>query len=279
MGSRRTLILIAAVVIGLVAAYSLYNYVNGVEDRAYQGAEMVQVLVVKQAIPKTTDGDSAIRQKLIAPDEIPREFLPSSAVTDPTVISGKVALIDLKPGQILVDGLFVSQEQASLTFSDRIPVDQVAVTVQVDQVRGVAGLLVPGDRVNLMIIPAGATLVLDPSLNADGADQPSEPGSGEDAGVVENPAFAKYLYQNVEVLAIGQTAASNPGEAAAANPGSGLITFAVPPDAAQRIALGAASGTLYLTLAPANYQPVDLPAITAENFFDTGRLTPYPTGG
>ena len=49
----------------------------------------------------------------------------------------------------------------------------------------------------------------------------------------------RYLYQNVEVLAIGQTAAADAGatEAPRRARGSGLITFEVPPEAAQRIAL------------------------------------------
>ena len=61
------------------------------------------------------------------------------------------------------------------------------------------------------------------------------------------------------------------------NPGSGLITFNVPPDAAQRIAL--AGTNLYMTLAPKDYQPVDVPPVDYSNLVQPGVLSPYPAGG
>ena len=51
MGSRRTLIAVAAVVLAALAAVTTFVYVRGIEDRAYGGAELVQVFVVSQDIP------------------------------------------------------------------------------------------------------------------------------------------------------------------------------------------------------------------------------------
>jgi pilus assembly protein CpaB len=249
VGSRRTLILIAAVLIGAVAAYALYSYVNGVEDRAYNNARRVQVYVVEEPVVTGTPGDQAVAEKLIGVGEIPQEFRPATAITDTAVLAGKVALTDLAPGQVVVDGMFVDPETAFVTFAERLPPDQVAITVSIDAVRGVAGLLVPGDKVNLLVVN-------------------SSEGQGE----------ARYLYQNVDILAIGQTAAGEVATGdAAAGTGSDLITFAVPPDAAQRIAL---VGTqLYLTLSPKNFVPVELPPVTPDNLFQPGVLTPYPNSG
>jgi pilus assembly protein CpaB len=263
-------ILIAAVLIGAIAAYALYNYVNGVEDRAYDNAKRVQVFVVKQPIAKGTPGDQAIGDKLVQSGQIPQEFRPATAITDTAVLTGKVALTDLVPGQVVVDGMFVDQATAFVTFSERIPVDQVAVTVSVDQVRGVAGLLVPGDKVNLMV-------VLPPEVAALTGGTPGQPARPVVEGG-EGGDTVRFLYQNVEVLAIGQTAAADVGATEApTNPGSGLITFNVPPDAAQRIALSGAN--LYMTLAPKDFQPVDLPPVDFSTLFQPGVLTPYPTGG
>jgi len=104
----------------------------------------------------------------------------------------------------------------------------------------------------------------------------SNPNTGT-ADANEAPTV-RYLYQNVEVLAIGQTAAADVGATEApANPGSGLITFNVPPDAAQRIAL--AGNNLYMTLAPKDFQPVDVPPVDFSNLFQPGVLSPYPAGG
>ena len=62
MSSRRTLILIASIAIGAVAAFALFNYVSGIEDDAYSNAERVDVYVVRQTIPKGYPGEQARAQ-------------------------------------------------------------------------------------------------------------------------------------------------------------------------------------------------------------------------
>ena len=78
--------------------------------------------------------------------------------------------------------------------------------------------------------------------------------------------------RNVEILAIGTTAAPQPGETAeVTNPGSGLITFHVPQEAASRIVFAAQQGGgLYLTLVPSDNQPVQVPPINGGNLFNGG---------
>lgn len=244
MGSRRTLVIAAAIVLGALAAGSAFAYLRGADSRAFKGAQLVQVFVVRAEIPKGLPGEQALADRISA-ERMPRKFVPGNALVDPGSIKGKVSLTALSPNTVLVDGQFVDPRTAQVTFSQRIPAGHVAITVSVDQVRGVAGLLVPGDRVNILV--------------ADGQSQ-------------------RLLYQNVLVIAIGSTAAPAPGDTQAVqNPGSGLITFAVPPDAAQRIAFAATqTGGLYLTLVPPDNQPVTLPPTNAGNLFAG---SPTPDGG
>src|SRR5207237_1543476 len=100
---------------------------------------------------------------------------------------------------------------------------QVAISIQVDQIHGVANLIVPGDKVNIL---AAA------------------------------PDGERFLFQNVNVIAIGSTPAPQPGETtattAAPATSAGLMTFAVPPAAAAKISV--AQG-IYLTLVPPDNQP------------------------
>jgi pilus assembly protein CpaB len=118
----------------------------------------------------------------------------------------------------------------------------VAVTISVDQVKGVAGLLVPGDKVDMM---------------------------------VANGPNLQMLFQNVNILFIGSTAAPQAGETQAVAPAaSNLITFAVPPLAAQKIAQVAQGTGIYLVLVPPDNQPTPVPPVTPANLF-TGGLTPY----
>ena len=256
MTARRTMILVVAMVIGLIAAVALYSYMTSVEARAYEGAELVEVFVVKKEIARGTLGDDAIGNEMIAADEMPQEYRPDSALTDLTPIRGKVAITDLKAGQVVVDGLFVvPTEVPGGTISSQLDEGEVAVTVSVDQVRGVGGNLLPGDRVNMMV----RMVELSPG--------------GEAAAAGDAGKQVRYLYQNVKILAIGQNAAPGLGETEATNPGSDLITFAVPPEAAQRIVF-AGSDRIYLTLVPKDNQPIPLAPVTIADLFPE-RLTPY----
>jgi pilus assembly protein CpaB len=137
--------------------------------------------------------------------------------------------------------MFVDPRAATVSFAQRIPAGQVAISINVDQVHGVANLVVPGDQVNILATAA----------------------DGE-----------RYLFQNVNVIAVGSTPAPQPGETTAATTpvsGGGLITFAVPPNAAAKISM--ANG-IYLTLVPPGNQPVAVPPVSQANLF-SGPLTPY----
>lgn len=280
VSSRRTLILIAAVVIGAVAAFALFTYVGGIEDDAYDNAERVGVFKIVQDIPKGTFGDDAVAQGLIEEDEIPREFRPASAINSLAEIEGLVAVIDLPANQPVLNNHFVPQAESLSSFSSLLRNNEVAITVSVDQVRGVAGLLVPGDFVNMLVVVQEA-----------GAEQQAQEGAAanpaQEVLVYESPA--RYLYQKVQILAVGQTRKLEPGETAVTNPdgtptsatSSGLVTFAVPADAAQRIA-SVSGGGIYLTLVPKDYQPEPLGPLDITEGLpgeQPTQLTPYGPEG
>ncbi|MFP4513236.1 MAG: Flp pilus assembly protein CpaB [Acidimicrobiales bacterium] len=281
MSSRRTLILIAAIAVGAIAAFALYNYVQGIEDRAYEDAERVEVFKVDRNIPQGFPGAEAVEERYIVRSEIPREFLPANAVNDPDQISGLVALNELSANQVLVDGMFVDPSVALISFAERIDTEEATVTISVDQVGGVAGLLVPGDKVNMLV---SADLYEYPEDQLPPVE--TGPGTPDSPGLefIEIPfdSHARYLYQAVEILAIGQSPVPQPGETVDAEEvagQSGLITFAVPPEAVQRIV---AASDIYLSLVNPEYEPRVLPMPDPYEVLpgeDPARLTPYGPGG
>jgi Flp pilus assembly protein CpaB len=294
VSSRRTMILIAAIAVGLLAAFLVFNYVQGAEDRAQGDAQRVDVYVVRDQIPRGVSGTEAQEQNLIQRDQIPREFLPPTAITDLAQIDGKVALNNLAPNQVLVDGMFVDPADAQVGFSELLEDDYTAITVSVDQVRGVAGLLVPGDEVNMMLTTTEAGE--GGEGEGGGAGELIE-GTGPDRTSVINrlAGDARMLYQKVRILAVGTQAAAQAGEnltedaegeetapAAAAVGDTGLITFAVPISAAQLIA-SVEPGQLYLTLVPESFEPTALPPLDLEADSlpgeVSGELTPYGPAG
>lgn len=235
VSSRRTLILIAAALVGAVAAYALFTYVGGIEDEANDNAERVKIFKIVQDIPKGTFGDEAFSQGLIEEDVIAKEYRPATAITEPSQVDGLVAISDLPANQVVVSNQFVTQAASLSTFSSLLKNNEVAITISVDQIRGVAGLLVPGDFVNMLVTTSTST------ETGDGGDGSAPTADGADQ-VYQQPA--RLLFHKVQILAVGQTRKLEPGETADTNADgtpvttttSGLITFAVPMDAAQKIA-------------------------------------------
>ncbi len=279
MSQRRTLILAAAIIVGALGAFLVWNYVNGVEDKVNEETELVSVYLVDQPIARGTSGNEA--QAYIKKDSLPRKAVPANIITDPQDIAGKVALNSLSANQVVLNDMFVdpSDPNARQSFTERLTrinnEDQTAVTVSVDQVRGVAGLIQPGDFVNIMI------------RNVTQIDPLAPEGPPED---VLFGAQARYLYQKVEVLAVGQNMVPQPGTAEAAGGStasgpvvgdSGLITFMVPTRAAQYIA-SVESDALYLTLVARDYKPVAQQIIDFNSIIpaeDGALLTPYGPNG
>jgi len=278
------MILIAAVVVGAISAFLVFNYVNSADSRARAGAREVDILKVQSDIQKGLSGREAIQQGKIVHAKIPAEFKPQTAITDESIIADKVAVANYSTGQILVDGMFADAIDNQITFAGRIPSDCgaidpatnkptqcVAVTISVDQVHGVAGVIVPGDFVNMLVLPEGGT------------------GAANAAS-----APARVLYQAARVLMVDKTAVPQPGEVtqsgtntatpsgqAQTSSNSGLITLEVPAKAAQIIA-SISPDRLYLTLLPPNYTPEplpqqDYPAVLPGE--DGSQLTPYGPNG
>jgi len=274
------MIVIAAVVVGAISAFLVFNYVNSADSRARAGAREVDILKVQTEIQKGLSGREAIQQNKLVHAKIPAEFKPQTAITDESIIADKVAVANYTTGQILVDGMFADAIDNQITFAGRIPSDCgsidpatnkpaqcVAVTISVDQVRGVAGVIVPGDLVNVMVVPGGNS------------------SSG---------APARVLYQAAKVLMVDKTAVPQPGEVtqngsntatptgqAQTSVNTGLITLEVPPQAAQLIA-SISQQDLYLTLLPPNYTPQPLPQQAVPSVLpgeDPSQLTPYGPNG
>jgi Flp pilus assembly protein CpaB len=258
VNSRRTVIIVAALVLAALAFFGNVYYLDGAQQRAYKNAKLVDVWVVKKSIPKGLDGSDAIAQNYVQLGEIPQQYRPGSAIGkgDIDQIKGNVAINTLSPGQILVGGQFVSPTVAQVTFAQRVPAGQVAISVSVDQVHGVAGLLMPGDKVDMLV--TGKEDPKDPT--SCGWVNPSPTQSNSSGLTVP---CAQVLYQNVNILAIGNSAAPQVGDTtattAASSANSGLITFSVPLAAAQHIAVVSGDGgntAIYLALVPADSQPL-----------------------
>jgi Flp pilus assembly protein CpaB len=276
-------ILIGAIVVGCLAGFAVMNYVKGLEDAAYEGAERIEVFVAAADIPAGTDGAGA--SAVIEVRQVPRDVRPATAITSLDEIAGRVALNPIPANSILVQGMFADPVVAVSSFSQTLPDGLVAVSFNFAEAQGVGRWLAPGDRVNIMVrtkveAPGGTT--------ADGSAEVVADGAATEPIYAQR---ARMLYQDVVILSVGQTTMAAPGQstsedAAAAAMASGLITFAVPAEAALRLT-SVNEADLYLSLVPPSYVPGAVPEIVEVELLpqtplpgeDPSRLTPYGPGG
>jgi Flp pilus assembly protein CpaB len=281
------MILIAAVAIGALAAFGLYSYVQGVEEDAKPNPVTVYVLnaSVKRGTA-FTDAKASIKQKTI-----PAEFRPDTFVSDLKELENRVAITDLPANSVLVKGMFVSADVATTSFREQLSGDNVAIAMPIDGVRAVGGLLQPGDEVNILV-----------TVGTKEGAATTPPAGGAASTAIDTQASpytssARYFYQKVRILAIGNQVravagapvadASKDGTSNASNTAAtsgGSIVFEVPWQAAQRLA-SVDPGSLYLTLIPETWKPTALAPIDAAELKgllpgeDASRLTPYGPAG
>jgi Flp pilus assembly protein CpaB len=303
VSSRRTAILIGAIGVGIIAVFLIVRYVNGIQEKADQETAQVSVFVAVEDIPRGSDGGQMVNEKKIVQSTIPQKFRPATAIQSTDAIQKKVALFPISPGTVIVEGMFVDPSTTIISFRERLRnKNHVAITVQVDQIKGVGGFLVPGDEVNMMIFqdnsktkealenPTTQKPTYLPDLNIRPVPAEAIVRQGGAQWIIL-PKTARYLYQKVQILAVGSNQLLSPGEASSTSGSSGssssttttqnntgLITFNVPPAAAQWIATGADTG-LYLSLTAKQYEPLPLPPmpIITDQLpgEEQGKLTPY----
>lgn len=305
MSSRRTAILIGAIVIGVIAVLLIVRYVNDIENRVNADSAPATVFVAKDTIPRGTDGTVAVDSQQIVDAEIPQKYRPSTAIQSTDAVKQKVAVFNIAPNTVIVEGMFVDQSTVQISFRERLKNPQhVAISIQVEQVKGVGGFIVPGDEVNLMVMQNNEN-VKEKLTSEPGEGPVTLPDLDEAAltpvippeNIIRNGGAqwvlmektARMLYQKVQVLAVGQNQLLAPGESTGTEEegtsstqrnDTGLITFNVPPKAAQWIATWySLEGGFYLSLVGKDYVPqplLPLPIITNELPGEIpDQLTPY----
>jgi pilus assembly protein CpaB len=142
-------ILGVALLIGGIAAYGVNRYIkHQVDDlEARNKGRKVRVVVPKEDLPKGT----VLTRQQVAVREIPSEFAHSNAITPEQfdrVESQKLAYPAVH-GEMLLWSLLEGQRTPS--FSSRLAPGHRAITVPVDEVNSISGMLEPGDRIDLVV--------------------------------------------------------------------------------------------------------------------------------
>lgn len=173
MQNRKTLVV--AVAVGLIATALMWSYLAERERVLLALSEPVRVVVATADVPR----NSIVLDDMVDLREVPKQYLQPGAITDLDQVVGRRLAVGLSSGAQVLAGHLSGFAQPALSFL--VPQPQRAVTVAVDDVSGLAGLVQPGDAVDVLTVF---------EVGAAGA-----PAQGQ--------ALARTLLQNITVLALG----------------------------------------------------------------------------
>ena len=212
------IILIVALAMGTIAALMARSWIS--RHSAPQSAATGSMVVAATSLPfgtvLTTDNLSEIPW---ASAELPEGAFATK--TDLLKDGRRVVLSAMERSEMIVKAKVTAPGQRA-SLSVLLEEGQRAVTVRVDDVRGVAGFILPGDRVDVVMLR-------------------SETQKGE----TENSA--EVLVQYVKVLAIDQLANERQDQPTVATVAK-AVTLQVTPEQAQKILLAGNIGKLSLVL-------------------------------
>ncbi|GJE60038.1 Flp pilus assembly protein CpaB [Methylobacterium trifolii] len=215
-GSRISLLV--ALVFGATAAF----LVRGLIQDMGAGKESARTIVVAKAgiAPGMALGRENLR-------EVPwhaSETLDGSfgTIAELTRDGRRLALATLQRNEPVLASRITAPNQRA-TLSTQLEDGMRAVSVRVDEVRGVAGFVLPGDRVDLVLT------------------------RGENGGADQN-AFADMLLQNAKVLAVDQVATEGQDKPTVAR----AVTLELTAQQAQRVVLAQGIGRISLVLRQSN---------------------------
>ena len=242
-----------ALILAGVATFVIFTYVRGIEQRAFEDAELVEVFVAQETIPGGLTAESASEAGLIGRSTAPRATVPDGAITSLDQIAGLVTEDRILPDEVIVRGRWVDPALVEAVFD--IPEGFEALSVEVGIPPGVAGFVRAGDQVSLI-----ATV-----------ETPVATTTEEDGTVVEEPGEVQtqYLLQGVEVLAVGQRVVTEEGDDGVQQPASQvLLTVALEPEDAERMVFAIQNALLYFTLLPEDAEPAETPGRTLTDLFE-----------
>lgn len=228
MNTRRMTLLLA-ILLAIVTGWLTLNYVNGLKrsELANNGAPQTVVVAAVDIPARTTITPSMLQER-----SIPTSAVDPQAIQQPAQAAGQLSLITIPAGSQITTSKVGRPQDVGLPV--RLAPGKRAISIQIDKVKGISGMLEPGDRVDIIAIP---------------------PRNGNDL-----PQAAAIL-RGIRVLAVGNTlenasATPSPDEA-----NSTTVTLEVTPHQADLLASADANTQLRLALRsprePLNSEPTE----------------------
>lgn len=264
--SKSRLVLISLGV-ALFALMLVYSYIYKKEKELLSLTTPVKVVVAAKDIPEGT----ALDESFVEVVEVPKKFVQPGALGEAVEVLDRVTAVPLLAGAQVLESLFRAASEDGV--ARKIPDDKRAYAIAVNEVTAVAGLIKPGDFVDVIVT--------------------AQTGSVQQGRPVAEGSLSRLLLQNILVLAVNQssTAGTGPritprqkaegglasgvgasGEAQKGPDAVRVLTLAVTPEDAQKAALAQEIGALSVALRSSWQKPeapLPLANVTAQQVLGT----------
>lgn len=225
--NKNWLLLAGAIALGGLAFFlsnkAINSRISQLEEEATRGKTMVRVVVANRPLGAGELIDSSV----VSVREIPSEFVNKTTIVPDTydAVDGQALQVDVQRGEPLLTSYTASR--GGEVFAAVIKAGRRALTLEVDEISSISGMLRPGDRIDLLLTA-----------------RPPEASSGGVAG--REVTFP--MLSNIEVLATGQAQKAKPAAGEAAAAGFSHITLDVTPEESTRIIVAKTAGKLTAVL-------------------------------
>ncbi|MEX2228214.1 MAG: Flp pilus assembly protein CpaB [Dehalococcoidia bacterium] len=277
VGSGSTLLLLA-VLLGLATTAATYGWLSSraqadpaATERAAAAGDVQTspVVVVREGVAAGTRLPAAVLELRAVPH---RELLPG-ALSTVEQAADRVTRYPMVAGEQVLDSRLVGADATGRGLAFSVPKGMRAVSVPVSEVSAAGGLMVPGDRIDVLVATAYERL-FDPQTDV------SETARRATAVVT--------VLQDVLVLAVGQESTPpvdsgrdpetlRPADAEP-QPSARSVTVAVTPEQAQLLFMAAHDGTIGLAVRPFgdDARSTLLPIASLQAVGDTDRVNRAP---
>ncbi|NND02007.1 MAG: hypothetical protein HKN91_04410 [Acidimicrobiia bacterium] len=240
----------AAILLAAVGTWVIIQYVSNADERALQGQEVVDVLVVDEPIPAGTPVLEAAA--FMSSSQVPLDVRVPNALENLDPVRGLVTAVDLLPGEQVVAERFVEEAELVQDFREiELPPGLLELTVTVSAERSVGGSLVPGDLVAVLSSFEPFTLdAVEPEdeedlnsfLNNDGEATTLTLRTPNSTGISVHKALVTRVQQNRVTQEDGALA----GGSQSLPTSDLLVSLAVAPGDAEQIVFTAEFGAIWL---------------------------------
>ncbi|MCM8779878.1 MAG: Flp pilus assembly protein CpaB [Candidatus Omnitrophica bacterium] len=175
--------LVISAILAVIAVFLVNAYLQSEREKArYAAEEETKQIATVFFARDTIRAGELIKKDMVEKARIPVRFMQPKAANSIEQIEGRIALVPIERGEYILTSKLMSRGEGA-NLAQLTPTGKRAVSIVVDNIAGLGGMLRPGDHVDVIsIIPI-------PALGADGKQAMQAP--------------TVILFQDVLVLAVG----------------------------------------------------------------------------